>query len=68
MRQTANLKQRIGKHKSDVFHLQNRFCKKCSEHLRDCSRMKETFLRIYPVLSGNKKELRRFKEKRFIMR
>ena len=45
--QTTNLNQRIRKHKSDVFHPQNRFCKKCSEHSRDCSRMKEplkTFL------------------------
>ena len=42
--QTTNLKQRIRKHKSDVFHPQNSFCKKCSEHLRDFSRMKETFL------------------------
>ena len=42
--QTTNLKQRIRKRKSDVFHPQNSFCKKCSEHLRDCSRMKEPFL------------------------
>ena len=38
--QTTNLKQRIRKYKSDVFHTQNSFCKKCLEHLRDCSRMK----------------------------
>ena len=38
--QTANLKQNIRKHKSDVFHSQNSFCEKCSEHLRDRSRMK----------------------------
>ena len=57
------LKQRIRKHKSDVFHPQNSFCKKCSEHLRDCSRMKEPFFRIYPFLYENKKELREFKEK-----
>ena len=43
--QTTNLKQRIRKHKSDVFHSQNSFGKKCSEHLRDCSRMKEPFFR-----------------------
>ena len=66
--QTTNLKQRIRKHKSDVFHPQNSFCKKCSEHLRDCSKMKEPFFRIYPFLYENKKELREFKEKRFIMR
>ena len=65
--QTTNLKQRIRKHKSDVFHPQNSFCKKCSEHLRDCSRMKEPFFRIYPFSYENKKELREFKEKRFIM-
>ena len=42
--QTTNLKQRIRKHKSDDFHSSNRFCKKCSEHFRDCSRTKEPFL------------------------
>ena len=62
--QKTNLKQRIRKHKWDVFHLQNSF----SEHLRDCSRMKEPFLRTYPFLYEKKKELREFKEKRYIMR
>ena len=66
--QTANLKKRIRKHKSDVFHLQKSFCKKCSEHFRDFSRMKELFFRIYPFLYENKKELHEFKGKRFIMR
>ena len=66
--QTISLKQRIRKHKSDVFHPQNSFCKKCSDHLRDCSKMKELFFRIYPFLYESKKELREFKEKRFIMR
>ena len=42
--QTTNLKHRIRKHKSDVFHPQISFCKKCSEHLRNCSRMEEPFL------------------------
>ena len=65
--QATNLKQRIRKHKSDVFHAQNSFCKKYSEHLRDCSRMKEPFFRIYPFFCENKKELREFKEKRLIM-
>ena len=65
--QTSNLKQIIRKHKSDFFHPQNSFCKKCSEHLRDCSRIKKPFFRIYPFLYGNKKELREFKEKSFIM-
>ena len=56
--QTTNLKQIIRKHKSDVFHPQNSFCKKCSEHLRDCCRIKEPFARIYSFLYENKKELR----------
>ena len=68
MGQTTNLKQRIRKHKSDVFHPQNSFCKKCSEHLRDCSRMKEPCFRIYLFLNENKKELSEFKEKHFNMK
>ena len=66
--QPISLKQRIRKYKSDVFHPQNRFPKKCSEHLRDCSKMKEPFFRIYPFLYETKKELREFKEKDFIKR
>ena len=64
------IRKPIRKHKSDVFHLQNSFCKKCSdsEHLHDCSRMKEPYFRIYPFLYENKNELQEFKEKRFIMR
>ena len=57
--QIANLKQRIGKHKSDFFHPQNSYCKKCSEHLPDCSRMKEPF---FQNLYENKKEPREFKK------
>ena len=66
--QTTNLKQIIRKHKSDAFYPQNKFRKKCSEHLRDFSRMKEPFFRIYSFLYENKKELREFKIKHFIMR
>ena len=44
--QTTNLKQRIRKHKSDVFHPENSFCKKCVEDLGNCSRMKNVFFRI----------------------
>ena len=53
--QTANLKQRNRRHKSDVFHPQNSFCRKCSERLRVCSRMKEPFFRICTFLFENKK-------------
>ena len=66
--QIAYLKHRSRKYKSDVFHPHSSFCKKCSEHLRDFSRMKELFLTIYSFLYENKKELREFKEKRFVMR
>ena len=66
--QTTNLKQRITKHKSDVFHPQNSFCKTCLKDLHDCSRMKEPFFRIYSFVYENKKELRDCKEKDFIMR
>ena len=30
-------------HKSDVIHPNDSNCKKCSEHLRTCSKMEETF-------------------------
>ena len=33
----------------------NILLKKCTEHLTDCSRMGETFFRIYPFLYENKK-------------
>ena len=42
--QTTNLKKRIRKHKSDVFHPQNSFCKKFLEHLRDCRKNRNTKL------------------------
>ena len=66
--ETTNLKQGIMTPESDIFHPQNSFCKKCSEHSLNCSRMKEPFFRIYPFLYENKKELRDFKEKCFFMR
>ena len=57
--QIANLKQRIRKHKSDFFHPQNSYFKKCSEHLPDCSRMKEPFFRIYMRIKKNHASLRK---------
>ena len=48
--QTEELKQRTGKHKSDVGHSNNSNCKKCSEHLKTCSKMKEPYFNIYPFL------------------
>ena len=43
--QTKKLKQRTQKHKSDVIH-PNSNRKKCSEHLRTCSKMKEPYFNI----------------------
>ena len=37
--QTEELKQRKRKHKSDAIHLSNSNSKKCSEHLRTCSKI-----------------------------
>ena len=42
-RKTEGLKQGTRKHKSDVIHPNDSNCKKCSEHLRTCSKMEETF-------------------------
>ena len=50
---TSNLKQRVRKQKSDVFHPQNSFCKNCAENLRNCGKMKEPFFRTYPFLYEN---------------
>ena len=65
--QTEELKQRTRKHKSDVIHPNNSNCKKCSEHLRTCSKMKEPYFNIYPFLNEENKYLREFKERRYIM-
>ena len=65
--QTEEVKQRIRKHKSDVIHPNKSNCKKCSEHLRTCSKMKETYFNIYPYLYEQNKYLREFKERRYIV-
>ena len=57
--QTEELKQRTRKHKSDVIHPNNSNCKKCSEHLRTCSKMKEPYFNIYPFLYEENKYLLR---------
>ena len=63
--QTNNLKQRIRKHKSDVFHPWNSFFKKYSEYFCSCRRIKEPFFRIYQILFDNEKELCEFERKTF---
>ena len=65
--QTEDLKQRTRKHKSDVSHPNNSNCKKCSEHLRTCSKMKEPYFNIYPFLYEENKYLPEIKERRYIM-
>ena len=62
--QTEELKQRTRKHKSDVIHPNNSNCKKCSEHLRTCSKMKEPYFNIYPFLYEENKPPQNFKERR----
>ena len=47
--QTAELKHCTGKHKLDVIHPNNSNCKKCSENLRTCSKMKEKYFTCLPV-------------------
>ena len=59
------LKQRTGKHKSDVLHPNNSNCKKCAEHLRTCSKMKEPYFNIYPFLNEENRYLLEFKERRY---
>ena len=55
--QTEKLKQRTGKYKSGVIHPNNTNCKKCSEHLRTCSKIKEPYFNIYPFLYEENKYL-----------
>ena len=64
-RKTEGLKQRTRKHKSDAIHPNDSNCKKCSEYLRTCSKMKEPYFNIYPFLYEEQKYLREFKEKRY---
>ena len=63
--QIEKLKQRTGKHKSDVIHPNNSNCKKCAEHLRTCSKMKEPYFNIYPFLNEENRYLLEFKERRY---
>ena len=55
------------KHESDVIHPNNSNCKKCSEHLRACSKMKEPYFNMYLFLYEANKYLREFEERRYIM-
>ena len=63
-RKTEGLKQRTRKHKSDAIHPNDSNCKKCSEYLRTCSKMKEPYFNIYPFLCEENKPPQNFKERR----
>ena len=65
--QTEELKQCTQKHKSDVIHPNNSECKKCSEHLRTYSKMKEPYFNMYPFLYEENKYLQELKERRYTM-
>ena len=51
------------KNKSYVIHPNNKKCKKCSEHLRTCSKMKDPYFNIYPFLYEENKYVWEFKER-----
>ena len=61
IRQTKELKQHTRKHKSDVTHPNNSNCKKCSEHWRTCSKLKEPYFNIYSLLYVENKYLQEFR-------
>ena len=65
--QTEELKQCTQKHKLDVIHPYNSKCKKCSEHLRTYSKMKEPYFNMYPFLYEENKYLQELKERHYIM-
>ena len=65
--QTEELKQRTRNYKSNVVHPNNNSGKKCSDHLRTCSKMKEPYLNIYPFLCEEDKYFRESKWRPYII-
>ena len=63
--ETKDLKKRTRKHKSDVFHPKNSYCRVLSEHLRRCSFASPHF-QIFPIMYVKEQSKRRFIEKRLI--
>ena len=63
-----SLKSRVSKHASDVRHPHNSKCRKCTDHLRDCSEMKEPFFHFYPFFYVDDPSLCHFSETRFRIR
>ena len=65
--QTEELKQRTIKQKLDIIHPNHTNCKKCSEHLRTCSKIKEQYFNIYQFSYVENKYLLEFKERYYLM-
>ena len=62
--ETGDLKVRTRKHKSDISHPKNSYCRELSEHLRSCS--SSPHFRIFPILYVEDRNKRRFIESRLI--
>ena len=65
---TGVVKTRISKHASDVRHPENSNCKKCTNHLRECSKLIEPFFQFFPFFYAEEPGLRHFMETRFRLR
>ena len=65
---TVDTTQRCRKHASDVRHPHNSNCRKCAEHMRECSNQIEPYFRMYPFYYVDNDELRHLVESRFIKR
>ena len=65
---TKNVKTRVAKHISDVFHPENSNCRELCEHLRKITNMVEPFFRYYPFFYADDPGVRDFMEKRFTRR
>ena len=63
-----SVKGRVSKHASDVRLPHNSKCKKCTNHLREHSKLKEPYFRYYPFFYVNEPGLRHFMETRFRLR
>ena len=62
------LKSRLSKHMSDVRHPNNSNCKKCTNHLRKCSKLEEPYFQFFPFFYAETPGLRHFMETRFRLR
>ena len=62
--ETGDLKIRTRKHKSDINHPKNSFCRELSEHLRSCS--SSPHFMIFPILYVDDRNKRKFIESRLI--